>query len=203
MTLAYCINRDDRPDRWFQFHTAYYQCDWLAKIPLVRKKANLAHEMFVPPSWKHPVGYYCVDRDRKLILEEAYLARYDEILLLEDDALIPAGNAVGDAVARARAVLPADWLGLYLGGVHIRAGQPVTQGLCRCKGVTQLHAILLNRAGIIRVLDHFWCEPHRIGDWGMHDLHSIDERFYAIDPFVISTIGGWSDNAQAQMVQGQ
>jgi hypothetical protein len=190
--LAYCINLASRADRWASFTDRYYDCDYFKDVKLIKWEATPASSVLYPGSFRSSRSYYAITRDHRLVLEDAWRRGADNLFVFEDDAVLP--SRISDAIAGIRADLPAGWLGVWLGAQHRKASEPVTRRLARLRGSTLSHAYWLNRAGIERVFDHLTVRWDWIVDWAYYNLHEIDDRFYAPNPLLVGTAGGWSDH---------
>jgi hypothetical protein len=148
-----------------------------ANVPIERFAARLPNRFFIPDSWNHLASYYATGQDHRKIIADAYAEDVNLLMVLEDDTIFSPSfdsqfaNAVND--------LPAEWLGLWLGGHDREQPERVSESLVRLTNRLDMHGYILNRSGMERASNHLAMDQTSIVDWAMSDLHRITGQFYA------------------------
>jgi len=181
-----CLSLESREDRWNQILVGISTSHLLSQVPLRRHIARPPDQFIIPHWWpakEHP-RYYACCRDQLEIIESAYVRGFSSILILEDDAVI---HQNFDQIFRAAVDdLPADWMGLWLGGEHHVRPEFVTDNLVRCKAQGRTHAYMLSRPGMRKVFSHVTAQHTKVMDWATLDLHGRVPHFYATPIEVVS-----------------
>lgn len=167
---AYCINLNDRPEKWAAF-VARQPRPWI--LPEVERSPAIAGATCRHPAgWKGGRGAWGCYRSHLRLIEEALNDGAGPILLFEDDATFCDG--FNDRLTEFLAALPPDWHMAYLGGQHHRrgAGRPKpVGGVFRPFNLNRTHAFAISKTGLTIVYRHLctpctkWDVPHHIDHW--------------------------------------
>ncbi len=150
---AVCINLEKSRSRWLIFKATLKQ-DVLALIGPVERAIALTPETApAKPEWLRLTGesWACYQSHLREI-ERAIEDDVDELLILEDDAVID--KTFVDGYRRLRAAIPDDWDALYLGGRHKKPPFEVNDGYVKCRDTVLHHAWMLSRSGLVKLRKH-------------------------------------------------
>lgn len=156
-------------------------------------KAKTAAERVVPSHVDHAEAqphYHLATRDHVDLLERSILDGDDYLLVLEDDARFEPD--FDEFFHRMLVALPEDWLGCMLGGApwtdsaREHVDPPMPPALARVRGCLGMHAVLWNRAGMIRAFDHFTYWNRMVIDQAFRGLQHDDPRFFAPAKWIVN-----------------
>lgn len=190
------LNLDRRTDRWAELQRNLPLLPALEGIPVTRWRARPPEEVIVPDWWPHWPSYWACGLDHQAMIAHAFLSGMDRVLILEDDAL-PLQQSAG-VLENAFSSLPADWMGLWLGGWHWDGPERVSEHLLRCRRTGLTHAYYLNRRGMHRVWSHLTHEIKVIVDHATSGLHKIEPHFYAPNEWVFAQGPSYSDHEKKE-----
>jgi hypothetical protein len=156
----------------------------------------------VPKNWTEGGGAWGCLQSHRHILEKALTEDWRDVLILEDDLILPEDFAA--KIERFLRAVPDDWDGLMIGGQHHAAPSPVENGIVRCLNAQRTHAYAV-RGRYMRELYSQWSDIHiskphevKLPRWGFHCDHFMGPlhaswNVYAPDPFLIGQGGDHSD----------
>lgn len=191
---AVYINIRDRKDRRDHFEKQ------MGLSRTLRDWQPLPFEALTPketrrPSWfPASEGFWASRASHLLSLELALLSNVDELLVMEDDLLLPYPRVFDETFEHVREVLPEKWMGVQFGGYHRSPPTPVCPGLVRLWRFLECPCFLLSKAGIQRVYDHITWWPAKVYDWALSDLYCEEPHFFAPDILPATQLHSHSDN---------
>jgi hypothetical protein len=124
------------------------------------------------------------------VLESAYAAGVDSVLVLEDDTVLEPGWL--PIYQAALAELPAGWHQLYFSAMSYDEHLPVSAHLLRIQKAYATTAILYSYEGIEAALHCLRSSRCEIDEWYIRHLHSFGNS-YLICPTITHQDGGLSD----------
>lgn len=194
---VYCVNLDRRPDRWRRF-CENLPADWPFPPP-VRVSGVDGKRVRHPEYWTSGGGAWGCYLSHLRTIETCLNEGVRSVLLLEDDAMFPAGFS-GLACEWLNKV-PADWQMLYLGGQHLFAGQhppiEVSPRVYQPYNVNRTHAFALQGDMLQIVYHHLlrrdWHRRNHI-DHHLGRLHQQRKhRIYCPGKWLVGQAGGKSN----------
>ena len=138
---------------------------------------------------KYP-HYYLATADHIDIIERAILDNVEYLFVFEDDASF--SPDFDEYLCRMVAALPTDWLGAMLGGQpqtdHMRSYVDREKNggvLARVDGCLGMHAVMWNRAGMLRAYEHFTYWNRMTIDQAFGTLQRLVPKFYAPSRWIV------------------
>lgn len=192
------INLLSRPDRHAHFLQQVQASSLLQTWEPTWYPALTPQDVRVPSWWPNTPGFYASRRSHLTVLERALIDGVTELLVLEDDLLIPRPAAFQSAWDEMEVWRPPDWMGVQFGGYHTEPGRDwVSKGratFLRLHGFLECPAMLLSRSGMEHVWDQQNRTPDRVYDWGLLDIYKRCPHFYAPDPLPVTQYRNFSDS---------
>jgi GR25 family glycosyltransferase involved in LPS biosynthesis len=154
----YCINLEDRTDRWEECleMSNQYEISNLERIDAIKIESDL------PPKRKGQIG--CSLSYAKCI-NLALQNDFDNVLILEDDFqfLLDKEN-LHSKMKLAINDLPEDWDALYFGGTVISSYghiplMPYRENLLKLNGAHTTHSIAFSKKGLLKIVNFFKDKP--------------------------------------------
>lgn len=160
--------------------------------PVEWYRAKTIKERAIPSHFDHVKEhphYYLASRDHLDLIERSIVEKDDYLLVLEDDARFDPD--FDEFFYRMLAALPEHWLGCMLGGqpytddARKHVDPPMPSALARVKGCLGMHAVLWNRAGLVRAFDHFTYWNRTTIDQAFRGLQHEEPHFYAPAKWIV------------------
>jgi hypothetical protein len=137
----YCINLDERKDRWQESQAEFRN---LGILDRVERVSAVKYPEYKTNTVKYG-NWGCRDSHIKCI-EQASKAGHKTVMIFEDDVELVKGNY--DPVRMNRSILECfaqpEWTMLYLGGNSLQGAERVTQDLIHISGANTTHAYAFN-----------------------------------------------------------
>ena len=134
--------------------------------------------------------YFLASSDHVDIIERAILDNVEYLFVFEDDASF--SPDFDEYLCRMMAALPSDWLGAMLGGQpqtdHARGyvdREKDGEALARVNGCLGMHAVMWNRAGMLRAYNHFTYWNRQTIDHSFSELQKSEPAFYAPSRWIV------------------
>jgi GR25 family glycosyltransferase involved in LPS biosynthesis len=196
----YCINLDDRPDRWRYISSHLARFALRKKIKRfsaidIRKDAMFwEHEKLQAGNFSLLANCGCILSHRRII-EMARQSGLRNVLVFEDDVKILESN-IGNIGRSLSALEKLDWDIFYLGATYLFSLQPVGDFLVNVsKGAYATHAIAYNRSIFDKVLDLIPSDPSELLESDRFKVNAVDKwlqselfdhsRFFGTNPIMV------------------
>jgi GR25 family glycosyltransferase involved in LPS biosynthesis len=179
----YCINLDEREDRWLKMEDQFNKIDYNVQ----RVEAEVGTEDDFNPNNRTMGQLGCLKSHLKVI-EDAIENDYENILIFEDDVVIC--DDFNERLIKMMNYVPENWATIYLGGncyheheKHIPYKETVNKYIKRNNQVYGTWAIIINKK-IFENLKHLY--KYRIYNADGVHVHIIQKNYesYSILPFM-------------------
>ena len=196
----YCINLDNRPDRWRYVNNHFVKFGLKGKVERfsaidVRNNSELRkHEKLLMDNYSLLAMCGCMLSHRKIV-ESASHSGLENVLIFEDDVKILENN-IADMHRSLSDLGRLDWDVFYLGATYLWALKPVGSHLVNISnGAYATHAIAYNHSVFDRVLEILPSEPleyllldqfevNAVDKWLQSDLFD-HSNFYGTNPITV------------------
>lgn len=196
----YCINLDDRPDRWHYIsnHLAEFglkgRFERFSAIDVRNNPKLIRHERLLKDNFSLLAMCGCMLSHRSIV-ESALEEGLSNVLVLEDDVKILADNIV--SVHRSLSDLSRlDWGVFYLGATYLWALQSVGSYLVNVSGgAYATHAIAYNHSVFERILEVLPRDPEEYLTSDCFEVNAVDKwlqsdffdhsEFYGTNPIMV------------------
>ena len=196
----YCINLDNRPDRWRYVHDHFMKFGLKKKIERfsaidVRHDPELRmHEKLLKDNFSLLAMCGCMLSHRKII-EYAKRTDLNNVLVFEDDVKILENN-VGNIHKSLTELAKLDWDIFYLGATYLFTLEAVGSYLINTpKGAYATHAIAYNSSIFDRILEWLPNEPLEFLQSDRFEVNAVDKwlqsdlfdhrKFYGTNPIMV------------------
>lgn len=187
------VNLKRRPERLDAFWEQLSRQPWPFSKPEIFEAVE-GDRLPLPRLWRDGGGAWGCMQSHRHILEQAISDGVENLLVLEDDAVLCDNFA--ERVAQFLVDVPGDWDQLMLGGQHRENPHDHYPGVVRCMKTERTHAYAV-RGGFMRRLYQHWHNSHEHCDHAMSRIQR-EFRVYAPEPFLIGQSGGPSDISGAE-----
>jgi len=196
----YCINLDNRPDRWDYINNHFSQFGLKRKVIRysaidVRSDASLQkHEKLLHDNFSLLAMCGCMLSHRKII-EEAKQAGLQNVLIFEDDVRILKGN-IATLNRSLKRLSSFEWDVFYLGATYSWPLEKLDSYLVRAReGAYATHAIAYNHTVFDKILGALPSTPLEFLEMDRFKVNAIDNylksnmfdhsRFFGTNPIMV------------------
>lgn len=196
----YCINLDNRPDRW------RYVCDHFVKFGLEKKIERFpaidvrsdpelrVHEKLLKDNFSRLAMCGCLLSHRKII-ENAKQDGLNNVLVFEDDVKVLEAN-IGGIHESLEELAKLSWDVFYLGATYLLALKPVGPHLVNVSnGAYATHAIAYNNSIFDQILNLLPNDPLEFLQSNRFEINAVDKwlqsdlfdhsKFFGTNPIMV------------------